>query len=152
MPDPTDSITAIAKAMFAILDRDQAELAADYVFYGDQKKVPGARTLCVEPGLKQRALAGQGASNRTTNEFTIYVLGYVQRVDDISAITEEGDLWGEQIEAKIHENSRFDGLVIRGFCTSIQYGYVPRVKDELWRTFRITWQGMNKTFISIPGV
>lgn len=151
MLEPSHDITEIAKAIFTLLERDAGELDVGRVFYGDQNKVPGARTVCVEPGTLARNLAGGGSSNRTDNLAVVYVLIYVQRVDNVDAITEEGDRLGTAVMNKLHENGKLDGLVVSSYVTLSEYGYTPRLQGQLWRTVRLTWQGLNKTYLITPG-
>lgn len=152
MLEPTDSITSIASAHYDLIERDKAELGIKQVFYGDQKKVSDDRVVCIEPALMDSAFAGQGASNRTTNVFQIYHLVYIQRVDTVDEITKEGDLLAEAIRTKLHEDTKFGGLVVSSFVTRIEFGYTPRANKSWFRSARITWQGMNKTYINTPGV
>jgi hypothetical protein len=145
----TDRLTVVAQGIIDILERDKAELGIEDVFYGDQSLINGAAVVCVEPGVLQRELAGGGASNRTENILTVFILVYIIGFAKGSneSIRKENDELGERIATRLHEDPQLGGLVNSSFIHSIESGYRLR-GDQTHRTARLTWQGTSKTYLS----
>lgn len=120
------------------------------VYYGDQDRIPRTPSVCVEPGNKDRALAG--APNMTQNEFTVYILIYHNRAQDIQLTRRETDQLAYDIELYIHQDLQLKNggstpNVIHGFVTANESGYATK-NGTLYRAARLTYHGMNKT--SLP--
>ena len=149
MPN-TDSLYTVTKAIQTLLQANYVALELDRpedVTYGDQDKIPRTPFLCVESGPKTRTIDGKGASGRTENNFTVFIMCYISNIRSVQENREDADLFAEQIEALLHSDVQLGGIVIHGFVTSIEPGYATR-SGALMRVARITWQGLTKTLIT----
>lgn len=118
-------------------------LSPDSVFYGDQMKLPQVPAVCVEPNNRQRTLAG--ATYRTDNNFTVYLLCYNASVTDSDLVVRKQiQQMSEAIETLIHQDPQFGGLLVHGFCESNESGYTYR-SNTLYRTNRILYNGLSRT-------
>lgn len=152
MPSITDSVDALTQYVIAkikaacvantLVTTTGVYAGADDVYYGDQDKFPRTPSICIDPGNRQRIL--QGASFRTDNNFTIYILVYHAKVQDNQATRMEAQQLSEQIETLLHLDPQLGGLVIHSFCTLNESGYVYR-QNTMYRTNRITFEPYSKT-------
>lgn len=148
----THKHSVVTQRIFDLIDANKgpALLNIDAVWYGDQDMVPDGRTVCVEPVNVSRPM--QGAPDMVLNTFTVAVLVYVTKVQDIQLTRKECDALAEAIEDMLHTHLNLDDnahtpgsdIVIQGWCTENLSGYTYK-KDRLIRSSRLTWQGISKT-------
>ena len=121
---------------------EDTSLGFEAVYYGDQDLIPHTPTMCVDTGITGRELAG--APFRTINHIQIFLLIYHSPMSNSQKSRLECDQFTEAVVAKMHEDLNLNGLVIHGYCTSLEPGYATR-GGALLRASRITWEGLTKT-------
>lgn len=114
-----------------------ANLAAD-VFYGDQTKIVGPRTLCVEPAGKENAFTRAAAARSVKRTFTTYIYVYANAVVSDSDNRLTSDLLAESVEDLIHKHPTCGGLVINALVTNIEPGYVTKQTGTTYVASRLT--------------
>lgn len=150
MSSLTDSLDAVAQFLMdkivtnadTLRTSDNIVVNPEFVYYGDQNKIPGTPAVCIEPNNRGRTL--QGVSYRTDNEFLVFIMVYVSRVQDEQLSRKQAQQLSEAIEALIHKDAQLGGLLIHGFCELNESGYTFR-NGTLFRTNRITYSGYSKT-------
>jgi len=146
-------ILGILGAPYRILSDGETMLLEDGVFYGDQERFPGAAAVCVEPADKDRTL--QGVPNMTQNDFIIYILTYVQKVDQsVQDTRKDVDNLAYDIEHWLHQDLQLkDPLtsapaLIHGFVQRSESGLAVK-NNTLYRASRMTFFGRNKTSLPV---
>lgn len=149
-PDLTaDPLTIAEEIQYIIEDaRDMQKLGVVDIFFGDQANMPHSPTVCVEPGPVRSEY--QGAPFVTNNELTVYIMLYHSKVSlpagSLQDAAKESISLAQQIRDLLHEDKTIKGRVLHGFVTNLEPGYATR-GGSLWRSTRITWQGMSKVSI-----
>lgn len=141
-----DRLSTVASAVKALLDADTT-LGLREVYYGDQEKIPATPSVCVEPSLLSRELAGIGGKGQTQNQFVVYVICYLAKIQDEQITRLASDQLAEAIMDVLHSSITMSGTVVHGFVTAVEYGYTRRT-GALSRVARLTWTGMSKTAIA----
>jgi len=137
----TQSFEEVTQAIVDLLKEHQDDLGLKDVWYGDQELIPRTPAVAVESGSKTRELTG--APDVTTNRFTVFVLTYMAKIQDVQTTRKMADQLAEAIELLLHDDTTIGGLVIFGMCTSVEPGYAIR-GGTLMRAARITWEGFTK--------
>ena len=145
MADLAGSLVTICDYIFEKLEANQANLGVAQVYYGDQEKFPETPSVCVEPDERPREL--KSAQRMTKVTFRIYILVYHGTISSPQANRRDADLLAENIEALIHEDPQFGGLLIHSLCTNIESGYANRGERTLVRTSRITFEGLSQQLL-----
>jgi hypothetical protein len=140
----TDSLVTVSDAIVAKLEEHLEELGLNDVFFGDQDLIPRSPAVCVEPGDKVRDL--QGATRRTENVFTIYLLVYHSEVRSPQSNRRDADSLAEAIETLLHGDATLGGLVRHCYVIKIESGY-SRKSNALMRSSRITFEARNMTML-----
>jgi hypothetical protein len=150
----TDDYSKVALYIENLVKKYQTALGLQDVFYGDMDLIPRTPAACIETGPLVRQLTG--AMARVDNSFTIYIMVYHGKVQDVQLNKLQCDQFAVAIQNKLHTDLRLDdpsvdatvtrgnGLVYYGMVTGIEPGYTIRSKS-LMRTSRITWEGNSKT-------
>lgn len=146
----THKLSVVAQRIFDLIDANKVSLTLDDVFYGDQDKIPGGRTACIEPVQKQTPM--DGVPDMVRNEFTVVILIYLEKVIELQNLRKECDLLAEAIEDLLHLHLDLDdnahtpnsGIVIHGWVVENMSGYSYK-DNRLVRSARLTWQGKSKT-------
>lgn len=114
-----------------------ALLSAD-VFYGDQTKLNGPLTLCVEPGQKdnERTRAASGRAVKRT--FTIYVYAYANYTSSESDNRLKADQLAEKVEDLIHQYPTCSGRGVSVLVTNVEPGYVTKQSNTTYTATRLT--------------
>ena len=150
-PYPADP-TVICELLVAKIDaaRTMFRIPVLDVWYGDQDRIPRTPAVCVEPGDKQRALAG--VPNMTENEFEVFILVYHNKAQDNQLTRKEVDQIGYDIELLVHQDLQLTNggapNMIHGFIRSHESGYTYK-SNTLYRTARLTYYGKNKTSLPV---
>jgi hypothetical protein len=124
----TDSLVLVSQAVFDILNDGMKDLGVKAVYYGDQDRILYNPTVCVESGLKERAL--NGIPRRTQVTFTVHLRIYHNPISvDNEKTRLANDTLDEAVEALLHEwkNYKLGGLVIDSMVESIEPGYQIKV-------------------------
>ena len=136
----TDSLVTVVDAVVAKLEAAADDLGLTDVFYGDQELIPRSPAACVETGTKDRSL--RGATRRTDNAFTVYVLVYHSEVRSPQSNRRDADVLAESIETLLHQDKTLGGLVTHCYVTRLESGY-SRKQNALLRSSRLTFVGEN---------
>lgn len=121
------------------------------VYYGDQMTIPRTPTLCVEPAPMTRKFDGASHPPRMQNMFDVMIMAYIQEINNIESITKEKDLLMDSIQDVMHADWTLGGLLLYGICSALDPGYALR-GNRLMRCAKITYSGMNKSFLITPGL
>lgn len=147
MVDLTDDIVLVAKALQKIIEDNKRALGIKDVFYGDQDRIPRSPGLCVETGETNREL--NGAPRRVLVKMTVYLLVYHNALKAGAAgQREENDALAKAVQTEIHKNENKDlgGLIIHGYCTNAEMGYLQK-QDSLWQVTRITHESTSQVLL-----
>lgn len=112
------------------------------VWYGDQNMIPRTPAAAVEPGSKTRAWSG--TSSQSENRFSIDVIIFHSRLEDVNLTRKEALEQAEQVEELLHSDLTMGGLVIDSLCTAVEPGYAER-GNLLLQATSVTWEGRSKT-------
>lgn len=158
----TDSILTTAERLYDLAVANAASLGlADgappgdtNVWFGDQDLLPRTPALCVEPGTKHRDLAGFPDMTRGTID--VHMLLYHSRPGGEQQQSRRDCIrFAENVERYFHVNhlnllnSAGDQIIIHGFFTDIDPGYVYKT-GTLYNAVRMTWTGTTKTSLRNP--
>lgn len=123
------------------------------VFYGDQSTIPESPTICVEPGQKERQLAG--SPMMTDNIIRVGIIVYSTHVEN-EAAQKNGDRVSEDIEDFLNLRSQptmlyedgdlLGGNIMAGFVESIASGYQMK-SDRKMRANRIIYRADTHTHL-----
>ena len=138
----TDSIEALASYVYDKITASMEDLGVTAVFYGDQDLLPSSPCVCIETDDKVRVL--RGATRRTDNTFTIYVLVYHSEVRSPQSNRQDADRLAEAIEAVLHLDPTLGTQVQHSYVTQLASGYV-RKGGQLMRSSRLTFEAKNTT-------
>ena len=139
-------LSVMCDRLFTLLDNNKAALGLADLFYGDQSKIPRTPTLCLEPDIKQRTLAG--VPRRSENTLRAYLLIYVSKVQDVQSNSRDVLVFAETVEALLHVEPTLGGLLVHSFCPAIEPGYRTRDNTQ-FRACRITFEGINKSILGM---
>jgi hypothetical protein len=142
----TPKLTVVTQAVFDTIFAEKVALGAEDIWYGEQRKIPRTPCIAIESGLVNREMAGVSAQGRTLNTFTVYIMIFISKLQDEQISRKEADELAEAVEAVLHVDANLGGVVLYGFVTSIEPGYITR-QSTTFRVARITWQGVTKTMI-----
>lgn len=137
------SLVAVADYLKNALEA-ATQLGFEDVFFGDQEMIPRTPAVAVDPSDMQRDLAGVATGGMTLNTMTVYVYIYHGPLQSPQITRRECDQLAEAVMEQLHKDLQLGGLVIHGYCTSLESGAASRGSVML-RTHRITWQGISKT-------
>lgn len=141
----TASLSTVTQYIVDMLDTAKVSLTVDEVYYGDQEKVPNGRHIAVEPVQREREYAGAASSLQMLNTFTVQIFTYVSGMG-VESIRKECDVLAEAVETLLHADVKLGGLIIMGWVSSNESGYVIR-SGALMRCSRLTWMGTSKTLL-----
>lgn len=133
----------ISEVATYIKDKIEVSGLADSVYYGDQDRVDGGNTICVEPDTKVNDLTNSSAARGINIEFVIQILVYTAKLQSVVSQRLENDRVAEAVEDLIHADKNFGGMLIHGYITTIASGY-SRKTDTIVRTSRIEYHGISQ--------
>lgn len=148
MTELTGSLVVVTQAVVDCLIANADTLGVDSnkgIFYGDQNQIPITPALCVEPDNKAQDYKGTGTS-RYRQIFTVYVLCYHSKVQSPQSNRKDADTMAEKIQAVLHIDRTYGGIVVDMYVSSIASGYAPK-EGELMRASRLTLTGQSQTLI-----
>lgn len=151
MADCTDSLYLVTDYLYTLLDGYKASFtpAVQDVYYGDQKQIPRTPAITVAASQKTRDLAG--APRRIENVFEVFINIYFSKVGAIALNHRGADQLAEAVEAKIHEDIVFDGLVINSLVVLNESGFLNRDNSQ-FRGNRLIVRAVSKTLLPMaPG-
>lgn len=136
---------------FEKFEANKTVLGLADVFYGDQRQIPRTPTLCLEPDMKRREL--EGVPRRTLNTFSMYVLLYISKMDDVQVNARDALVLAEAVEDFLHADPTCHAppaqpLLVHSYCTEVEPGYRTR-QDTRFRACRIKFEGINKTVLGM---
>lgn len=151
MADCTDSLALVTNYLYTLLDGYKANFtpAVQDVYYGDQNQIPRTPAITVASSQKGRELAG--APRRILNTFEVFINIYFSNVRPIAVNHQEADALAEAVEAKIHEDIIFGGLVINSLVVLNEAGFLNRDNSQ-FRGNRLIVRATSKTLLPMaPG-
>lgn len=143
----TDNLTVFSQAVVdrlvanasTLTDVDGNELE---VFYGEQNQYPRTPAAAVEPVDKEREL--QGAPRMYVVRMTVSVVLYLTKVLESNQATRKAvDTLGEQVEAVLHQNPHYDGLLLDSYVRRAESGYAYKSGTQ-YRAYRVEFEGLVK--------
>lgn len=147
----TDSLYTVTDHLFTLLNGYKASFVPEVkaVYFGDQKQIPVTPVLTVAASQKTRDLAG--APRRILNTFEVLINIYFSKVGAISLNHRGADQLAEAVEAKIHEDIIFGGLVINSLVVLNEAGFLNRDNSQ-FRGNRLIVRATSKTLLPMaPG-
>lgn len=133
----TDRTDVITEAVFDKLVVNKSALGLQDVWYGDQDRMPRTPACAVEPGPKARQ--HNGTPRRFLVEIDVYVMLYVEKIQDTQENEREMVRLAEETEEVLHSDARLGGLVVHSFVLTSEPGYVTR-GGTLLRATRLTFR------------
>lgn len=166
MTQPTYHQQDVTQALFDILVAAAPDLGIAQnddgvydIYYGDQQNIPRSPAITIEPAPMRRALKTSSAPYPgMTNTFNAIIMCYLYNLGgDTEVLDKDKDLLLDQIQDVLHADFMLSGspgtptpgLIIFGFCESIDPGYTQR-GGQLMRCGRISWTGMNRSLLLNP--
>lgn len=122
----TASLVTFASFIEDLLNTNKSALGLGAVYYGDQTTIATTPVACVEPSLKDNNLNEAAASRRLNPTLQVVVIIYHSRVKDTQSTRKECDLFGEAVEALLNAQRTFGELVIHGWVTTFESGYITK--------------------------
>jgi hypothetical protein len=147
----TDSLYVVASHLFDLITTNKTTFTTpvEDVYYGDQRRFPRTPAVTVAPSQKTRELAG--APRRILNTFNVFVNLFFSDVQDVALNHRASDQLAEELEALIHANITFDGLVINSMVVLNESGFLNRSESQ-FRGSRLIVQATSKTLLPMsPG-
>jgi len=138
----TNSLVAFADAVKALIEANMDDLGIEWVFYGDQQKLPGSPVVCVEPDLKTNDL--HAAKRQVEIVLRCQVLVYTSEVTSGEENRRNADLLSESIEAVLHLDPTVGGLCIHSIVDSVTSGYASKA-GTLVKADRIQFSGLSQS-------
>lgn len=114
-----------------------ATLNAD-VFYGDQSRLIGPLSLCVEPGQKENERTRAASGRAVKRTFTIYVYAYSNSVDSDSGNRILADSLAEKVEDLVHKYPTCGGMAQNVLVSLVEPGYVTKQSNTTYTAARLT--------------
>lgn len=154
----TDSVLTTSRRIYDLLVTNAAALGLDAggsvnVWYGDQDSVPRTPSICVEPGTKRRVLAG--VPDMTLIDIDVHLLLYHSPISEQQDARQDCIAFAEGVERFLHinhlnlANSNGDQIIIHGFVTEMDPGYVYK-SGTLHHAVQMVWTGTTKTSLRNP--
>lgn len=160
MGTPAKFPSQVAQRIMDILTANKAALVAaghladdaNSIMYGDQDKLPVTPMLCIESGTTTREL--DGVPQRVLCRHEVHLIYYHSRVQEVQLLRLEAEEGAEAIVTVLDSNLTLElesdgGIVIHGFVTNIDPGYIRKGERTLVRSVRLTWQGKTKTMLGV---
>jgi hypothetical protein len=146
----THKLEVVGQRIAGLITANKSTLLYDDLWYGDQDKIPTARTICVEPVVVNRTLAG--APDMVENNFSVALMVYIVRIGEVQALRSECNALAEAIEDVLHLHLDLDDnvhtpnsdIIIHGFVDENLSGYSVK-QGRLIRSSRLSWSGKSKT-------
>lgn len=131
----TDRLDVLGTYVKDLLIANKTSLGLQDVWYGDQNTLPKTPSACVETGAKRRTY--NGAPRRFQIDFEIYVLLYMERIQDLQKNRAEAETLAESVEAILHQDATMGGLAVDSYVAANEPGYTNRNR-ALVSTIRLT--------------
>jgi hypothetical protein len=147
MTDLATTGTAVADAMFELLESTRGPLGIVDVWYGDQRLFPHTPALCVVLGSTDIELVG--APRRVQDTYNIQLKLYHGKIAEVQELERECNVRAELVRSFIdnYDSGRLGGLVIDSMVTSIEPGFA-NIRDNWYKTSRINWSGMSRYLLT----
>jgi len=148
-PDVPTTAVQVSQFYVTLLNNNKAtgaNLGAD-VFYGDQTKISGPRTACVEPGQKssERTRSASGMAVKRTYQTYVYVYSNYTSSETDNRL--DSDLTAEAIEKLVHQYPTCGGLVNSVLVETIEPGYVTKITGTTYVASRLTISAIKEEFL-----
>lgn len=144
----TDKTTVLAQYIQSLINTNKAALGLDDVLYGEHENIPKAKTAVVNSGTKTREIAGAAMpGGMSLNRMTVIITVYNSTVGAEGVQRLAVDQLAEAIEALLHTDTTMGGLLIHGFCETMDPG-IKFNTGSMFRVTQITFIGQSKTRIT----
>src|SRR3954470_19042415 len=120
----TDRLDIIGNYVYQLLLANKVPLGLQDVWYGDQNLTPTTPCAAVETGPKRREY--NGAPRRYGVSIEVYVILYMERIQDQQLNRKQAEVLAEDVEILLHEDWTMGGLVIESFVSTSEPGYATR--------------------------
>lgn len=138
----TDNIVTVADAVKARLESNATSLGLKGVWYGETKLIPYTPAVSVNVNYKNRELIQTARTTKVTFELEIYI--FHSALDAPGVTKRDCDLKSEEVEAVLHTEPTYGGILIHSFVYNTAPGYY-QAGAKMLRTSKIRWQGVSKT-------
>jgi hypothetical protein len=141
----TDRMDVLGQKVADILILSMDTTGLQLVLYGDDDRSPVTPCAVIETGSKHRDL--EGIPRRVLNTMTVYIMLYLERIQDAQLNRKQAETLAEDVETQLHADAQLGGLVIHSFVTDVEYGYATRNGINV-SAARMTFVAVSKT--SLP--
>jgi hypothetical protein len=140
----TDKPTVVSQYIYDILSDNAAmrTLGLEDVWDGEQNLIPRIPAISIVVGSYSRELTG--VPFRTDNVFTIFLMMYHAKIQDIQLNQRECNARAEAVMDFLHTDKTMGGNVIHGYVVAMEPGYLAVGRSMTYVT-RLTWTGLTKT-------
>lgn len=147
MTSCTDSLFVVTDYLFTLMTSNKNTFTPHVqdVFYGDEQRIPRTPAITVAASQKVREL--EGAPRRVRNVLDVFVNVFFSDVRAVELNHRAADQLSEQVEAVIHADITFGGIVINSMVVLNEAGFLNR-RESTFRGNRLIVQVMTKT--SLP--
>jgi hypothetical protein len=140
----TEFITELSQYMYDLVYNNRLILGFEDVYDGEQDLIPRTPACLIVMGEYTREYTG--APFRTDNTFTVFLMLYHEKIQDTQLNQRECMEQAEQLMLFLHQDLTMGGLVINGFVSNIEPGYIKSGKSMTYVS-RLTWTAFTKTMI-----
>lgn len=149
MVNPSDRLDDVTDAVYQAVLAKQADLNLEKVWFGEQNKIPKLPAVCVIGDRKERE--DRGVPRLVTNTFTVRLDLYIVKVTDAETMQREVLSQAEDLEAALHEDLTFGGIVYGSMVKSNEQGVVDK-SGTRYHTARLTLELINRSMLPMrPG-
>lgn len=120
----TDRIDVIGQHVYTLLNDNKVGAGLQDVWYGDQSTLPHTPAACVETGPKRRTY--NGVPRRFEVDFEVYILLYMERIQDFQKNRKEAEELSEAVEVILHQDPTLGGLAVDSYVSAAEPGYATR--------------------------
>jgi hypothetical protein len=120
----TDRLDILGGYVYNLLLDNKVALGLADVWYGDQNITPTTPCAVVETGPKRRAY--NGAPRRYGIAIDIYIILYLEKIQDQQLNRKQSETLAEDVEALLHQDWTMGGLVIESYVATSEPAYATR--------------------------
>jgi hypothetical protein len=144
----TDKTTVLAQYIQALINTNKIALGVSDVLYGEHNNIGKAKTVVVNSGTKTRQVQGAAMpGGNSLVRMTVLITVYNSTVGDEGTQRLAVDQLAEAVETLLHQNTTMGGLIIHGFCETVDPG-IKFNTGSMFRVTQITFVGQAKVRIT----
>lgn len=141
----TISMVDVAEKIFDLLTAN-TNLGLAVVYYGDQNRLADTPAACVEPSIKNNNLKTSAMARKLDPEIITEIIIYHSPIQSTQVTRLECDRFGEAVETFINTKRDLDGLIIHGYVTTLESGYVEKT-GQIMRACRLTHKSITQGYL-----